>query len=42
MCARALQEVLDKLRELAPPVKEDDRIDEVSARRSARRRSSGT
>lgn len=36
MCARALQDVLDRLRELAPPVEEGDDLDDLSARRAAR------
>jgi hypothetical protein len=38
MCARALAETFDRLRALAPAAQEKDRIDELSARRSARRR----
>lgn len=36
MCARALRENLDRLRELAPPVVEEDGVDQLSARRAAR------
>jgi hypothetical protein len=36
MCARALQDVLDKLRELAPPKKEDDDIERARKRRDER------
>lgn len=38
MCARALREALDRLRELAPPREKPDRLDELKARRSQRRR----
>lgn len=34
MCARELREHLDRLRELAPPLEEVDRIDELRARRT--------
>lgn len=37
MCARALIETLDRLRELAPPKKERSQLDELKARRAARR-----
>lgn len=37
MCARSLKETLDRLRELAPPAKERDNVDDLSARRAARR-----
>ena len=36
MCAKALLETLDRLRQLAPPVEEVDGIDELRARRAAR------
>jgi hypothetical protein len=36
MCARALRETMDRLRELAPAEEADDRLDDLSARRSAR------
>lgn len=36
MCARALNETLDKLRALAPSRDEEDRLDELSSRRSSR------
>jgi hypothetical protein len=36
MCARALQDVLDKLRELAPPKKEEDDIERARKRRDER------
>ena len=36
MCARALAETFDRLRALAPPVVEEDGIDELAARRSGR------
>ena len=39
MCARALNETMAVLRELAPPKAERDRIDEVTRKREARRRS---
>lgn len=35
-CARALREVLDRLRELCPPSEGSDRVDELSARREKR------
>lgn len=37
MCATALQKALDRLMELAPPERERDGLDEVSARRAKRR-----
>lgn len=37
MCARVLADTLETLRELAPPQKAKDRIDEVAARRAERR-----
>jgi hypothetical protein len=37
MCAKALAENLDRLRELAPEKKTDDAVDELAARRAARR-----
>ena len=36
MCARALREVMDRLRELAPPVEHGDRLDDLTARREKR------
>lgn len=42
MCARELREAMARLRELAPPKAERDRIDEVARKREARRRSAGT
>ena len=36
MCSRSLVEALDRLRELAPPVVEEDRLDELSRRREKR------
>jgi hypothetical protein len=39
MCARAMHEALDKLRELTPPKQEDDRIDNLAS--SARLRLAG-
>lgn len=41
MCARALMETMDRLRELAPPKREMDQVDEVAERRRARRAASG-
>jgi hypothetical protein len=38
MCARALHDALDRLRELAPPERKADRIDEVNRKREERRR----
>lgn len=40
MCAKALREVMDRLRELAPPEERTDRIDELNARRASRRAAS--
>lgn len=37
MCARALSETLEKLLALKPPEEEVDQLDQLSARRSARR-----
>jgi hypothetical protein len=36
MCARELRDTLDRLRELAPPEEEEDGLDELTARRTAR------
>jgi len=36
MCARALIEALERLRELAPAGDEEDKLDELGARRAAR------
>lgn len=36
MCAKALNETMDRLRELAPPERKKDGIDELSARRTKR------
>lgn len=36
MCARALRESLDRLRELVPDEPEADKLDELSAKRAAR------
>lgn len=36
MCAKSLIETLDRLHELAPDREEDDKVDEISARRAAR------
>ena len=36
MCAARLGETLDRLRELAPPVREANKVDELRARRDAR------
>ena len=33
-CAKELRETLDRIRELAPPVEVEDRIDELTARRA--------
>jgi hypothetical protein len=41
MCAGKLIEALDRLRELAPPRKETDDVDEVQAKREARRAAAG-
>jgi hypothetical protein len=40
MCARRLQETLDRLRELAPPTQTKDRVDELSRTRETRLRKS--
>lgn len=37
MCARSLLETLDRLRQLAPPERKRDRIDELASRRASRR-----
>lgn len=37
MCARSLLDTLDQLRALAPPEQEDDSLDDLAARRAARR-----
>lgn len=42
MCARALREALDRLRELAPAERKKDRLDELSTRREARLARSAT
>lgn len=39
MCAKALMEALDRLRELAPAAKAEDRIDELAGKRTKRRAS---
>lgn len=36
MCARALQDHLERLRELLPPKREKDRADEIAERRKRR------
>lgn len=36
MCARALAEAMDRLRELAPPRQEETRLDQLAAKRAAR------
>jgi hypothetical protein len=41
MCARALLETMDRLRVLAPAKEERDKVDELSARRDARRKPAG-
>lgn len=38
MCAARLVETMDRLRELVPPKEDDDRLDEIAARREARHR----
>lgn len=42
MCARALLETLDRLRDLAPTEHEEDAIDELRSRRERRRTGSAT
>lgn len=37
MCARALREAMDRLRELAPPKPAADRLDEIAGQRAKRR-----
>jgi hypothetical protein len=37
MCAKALFDVVTRLAEMAPPKREEDRIDELGARRANRR-----
>jgi hypothetical protein len=37
MCAKALIDAVDRIRELAPPKKESNPVDELRARRTARR-----
>lgn len=37
MCAKALLDTLDQVRELCPPEEEPDEVDELAARRTARR-----
>lgn len=37
LCAKGLRDGLDRLRELAPPVEEGDQLDDLAARRGARR-----
>lgn len=36
MCARALREALDRLRELMPPAKERNKLDDLASRRTKR------
>lgn len=36
MCARALREAMDRLRDLAPPKAKADRLDDLTARRQKR------
>ena len=36
MCAKALNDTLERLRELAPPEETKDNLDDLSARRAAR------
>jgi hypothetical protein len=38
MCARALLDTMNRLRELAPPPEQKDRLDDLSARRQQRKR----
>jgi hypothetical protein len=40
MCAKALNETMAELRELAPDEKKDDRLDELAAQRKQRRKGS--
>ena len=40
MCANSLRDTLDRLRELAPPKRESDHVDDI-ARRRAKRLASG-
>jgi hypothetical protein len=40
MCSKALLDVMNRLAELAPPVREADRLDEVKAARARRRANS--
>lgn len=42
MCARALLETQDRLRELCPPDQEEDEVDELAARRATRRAGGST
>lgn len=42
MCQKALSETLDRLRELAPAKDEKDTLDDLSARRAARRTAGAT
>lgn len=42
MCARALTETMDRLRELAPPEKEKDGVDDLERKRAERRASRGS
>jgi hypothetical protein len=37
MCMRALNETMDRLRELAPPEQTKDTVDDLTAKRAARR-----
>lgn len=41
MCAKALTETMDRLRELSPPRRELDDLDDLAARRERRRISGG-
>lgn len=38
MCGKVLMDVMKELRALAPPVKQEDRVDEIRARRERRLR----
>ena len=41
MCAKVLMDVLEQLRALAPPEKQEDRVDEIAKRRERRIRAAG-
>lgn len=42
ICAKALQDTLDRLRELSPPKEKADGVDDLNAQRVKRRRRAGT